>query len=208
MRVTTLTSIALVSFALSNPASAQNAASGGHGQGHGRHGQMNHGAMESSPDAAKAEFDHQFIDTMIVHHESAIEMAKLAADRAEHDELKQMARKMMNDQQKETQQLQEWKKQWYGDKGDAVNMKMSGMAESMKNMPMEKLEAAKGAAFDAMFIDMMTRHHRGAIKMAEVARQKAKRPEIKKLSQDVMRVQKQEVAEMTKWRKEWKLSGK
>ena len=41
------------------------------------HSKMDHSAMKSSPDAAKADYDLQFIDTMIVHHQGAVDMAKV-----------------------------------------------------------------------------------------------------------------------------------
>ncbi|GIZ53297.1 DUF305 domain-containing protein [Noviherbaspirillum aridicola] len=208
MRVSHLTSIALVSLALAGPVFAQGGHAGMHGDAHGGKGPMSHDTMKSSPNAARAAFDHQFIDTMIVHHQSAIDMAQLVDKRAGHDELKQMARKMMDDQQREISQLQDWKQQWYAGKGDAVNMAMPGMAESMKGMPMEKMASASGADFEALFIDAMVRHHRGAVRMAELAQKKAGHPELKKMSQDIIREQKKEIADMLKWKKEWKLTKK
>jgi uncharacterized protein (DUF305 family) len=41
--------------------------------------------------AEAAGIDRQFIDMMVPHHESAVEMAKLAHERAEHTELKSLA---------------------------------------------------------------------------------------------------------------------
>ncbi len=146
----------------------------------------------------------QFIDTMDVHHQSAIEMSELADKRAEHVGLKQMARQIVDDQQKEIKQLQDWKQQWYAGKGDAVNMKLPGMAESMKGMSMDKLAASKGKAFDRMFIDMMSRHHQGAVKMAQDALGKARRPEVKQLAQNIVDAQKKEIAQMASWKKELK----
>lgn len=208
MRISQSAAILLFTLVLASPAIAQHS---GHDSTHGNRQisqDMQHGAMKSSPNATKAEFDHQFIDTMIVHHQSAIEMAQLAEERAAHDELKQMAKKMSADQKREIEQLQNWKQEWYPDKGDALNMRMPGMAESMKDMPMDKLEAAKGEEFDRQFIDMMMRHHRGAIEMAQTAQKKAKHPEIKKIAQEIIREQKKENAQMTKWKKDWKLSQK
>lgn len=212
MRLTKITLAALTALSFSATSIAQNK-EGHHSASPGTHSSqsgMSHGSMkmESSPNAARAPFDLQFIDTMVMHHQSATEMADLVESRAAHDELKQMAKKMTSDQQREVQQLQEWKKQWYADKGDAVNMKMPGMAESMKDMPMDKLKADKGDEFDALFIEAMARHHRGAIKMAAAARGKAQHPEIKELAQDVVSEQKKEIAQMASWKKEWKLSTK
>jgi len=205
MRTTAIALVSIAALSFSTSTAAQNKESHHSSQSGMGHGPMK---MESSPNAAKAPFDLQFIDTVVMHHQSAIEMADLVESRSAHDELKKMAKKMTSDQQGEIQRLQEWKKQWYADKGDAVNMKMPGMVESMKDMPMDKLTAAKGDEFDAMFIDAMTRHHRGAIKMAEAAQGKAQHPEIKKLAQEVISEQKKEIAQMASWKKEWKLSGK
>lgn len=215
MRVAQAVAALLCALALSAPALGQHAShSAGHaqdqGQGHGQgqmHG-MQHGAMQSSPDAAKAEFDHQFIDTMAIHHQSAIEMARLVEERSGRDELKQLAKNIIADQQKEMKQLQAWKQQWYAGKGDAVNMKLPGMAESMKDMSMDKLSAANGKAFDAMFIDMMTRHHRGAVKMARDAVGKLRHEEVKTLARNVVDAQKKEIDQMAAWKKEWKLAAR
>lgn len=164
--------------------------------------------MQSSPNAAKAPFDLQFIDTMTMHHQSAVEMARLVEKRSAHDELKKMASKIIDDQQNEIQRMKEWKEKWYPDKGDALNMEMPGMKESMKDMPMEKLEASQGQRFDAIFIDMMTRHHQGAVQMAQDALKKAQHKEVKDLATTVIEEQKKEITQMSRWKKDWKLGAK
>lgn len=202
-----LTSLVLSTSALAQGQGQSSSHSGMHG-GQSSQAMMGHGAMESSPNAAKAPFDLQFLDTMSAHHQSAIEMAQLVEDRSAHDELKQMAKKMIDVQQGEIKQMQEWKQRWYTGKGDAVNTKMPGMMESMKGMSMEKLEASKGDAFDAMFLNMMSKHHQGAVKMAQSALTKAQHKEIKELSKKVVDDQKKEIAQMAKWKKDWKLASK
>jgi uncharacterized protein (DUF305 family) len=120
--------------------------------------------MKSSPNAAKAEYDLQFLGAMSAHHQSAMDMAKLVDQRAAHEELK----KMIEDQQKAIQQLQDWKKQWYAGKGDAVNTQMPGMKESMRDMPMmDKLAASMGKQFASKGHELRRlrekRHEAGAI---------------------------------------------
>lgn len=210
MRTQSFAIAALTAIIFTSPAISQDKASSHSGM-HGSQssqGQMKHGSMQSSPKAAKAEFDHQFLDTMAAHHQSAIEMAQLVEKRSSHDELKQMAKKIIDDQQGEIKQMKDWKQQWYADKGDALNMKMPGMMESMKGMSMEKLEASSGDKFDTMFLDMMSKHHQGAVKMAQSALKKAKRPEVKEMAQKVVDEQKKEIAQMARWKKEWKLASK
>lgn len=159
--------------------------------------------MSNSANAAKAPADLQFIDTMAMHHKMAIDMASLAGSRAAHAELKTMASKMIEDQQKETAQLKGWREQWYPSKPEAMNMNMPGMPESMKGMSMDKLAAAKGEEFDRMFIDMMSRHHAGAIKMSETAAPKLQHAELKTFAKNLIAAQKEELAQMKGWKKSW-----
>lgn len=56
---------------------------------------------------------------------------------------------------------------------------------------------------DEHFIEQMIPHHDGAIAMAKLALQKAKRPEIKTLAQNIITAQEREVTEMQGWYKNW-----
>ena len=53
----------------------------------GDHGPGRH----SSSSGSGRNFDRQFIDMMVPHHEAAVEMAKIAQQRAEHTEIKHLA---------------------------------------------------------------------------------------------------------------------
>ena len=58
------------------------------------------------------DFDAAFISAMIEHHEGAIEMAELAASRAEHDEIKQLSQDIITAQEGEIAQMQNWQTEW------------------------------------------------------------------------------------------------
>jgi uncharacterized protein (DUF305 family) len=58
-------------------------------------------------------FDKAFIDAMIPHHESAIMMAKEAQTQAEHQEIKDLAGRIVAAQQREIDQMNAWRTQWY-----------------------------------------------------------------------------------------------
>lgn len=58
-------------------------------------------------------FDLRFIDSMIPHHEDAIVMAQEALAQSEHEEIEQLAQQIIDAQQAEIQQLQEWRAAWY-----------------------------------------------------------------------------------------------
>lgn len=58
-------------------------------------------------------FDKAFINAMIPHHESAIAMAKEAQTKAEHQEIKDLAGRIIAAQQREIDQMKTWRAQWY-----------------------------------------------------------------------------------------------
>lgn len=58
-------------------------------------------------------FDKAFIDAMLPHHQSAIEMATEAQTKAKHEEIKQLAKEIVAAQQREVDQMNAWRAQWY-----------------------------------------------------------------------------------------------
>ena len=58
------------------------------------------------------DFDKTFMQEMIVHHEGALEMAKLAQKQAKHDEIKSLAQDIMASQSKEIDLMQTWQGEW------------------------------------------------------------------------------------------------
>lgn len=58
-------------------------------------------------------FDKAFIDNMIPHHESAIQMAKDAQAKAQHQEIKDLAGQIIAAQQQEIDQMKSWRAQWF-----------------------------------------------------------------------------------------------
>lgn len=169
-------------------------------------GSMNHSTMESSPNAASAPYDLQFIDTMTDHHQGAVEMAKIVLQKTNNAQLKKFAENIIADQTREITAMKEWRDKWYAGKPAAINMEMSGMADSMQMMMgdgMKKFEAADGKDFDLMFLEMMTPHHAGAVTMGKEALQKAEHPEIKTLANNIIKAQEAEIKQMAEWKAKW-----
>ena len=162
--------------------------------------------MKSSPNAASATYDLQFLDTMSHHHQGAVDMAKVAVEKAQHPELKAFAQKIIVDQNKEIASMKDWREKWFAGKPMAMNMEMPGMNDSMKMMMgdgMKKMEAATGNDFDLMFVEMMTPHHAGAVTMAKEALTKAEHPEIKTLANQIIKAQETEIKQMADWKAKW-----
>ena len=166
-------------------------------------GMMDHANMQSSPNAASQPYDLQFLDTMIAHHQGAVDMAKPALDKAQHQELKTMAKNIVADQEREIAEMKRYREQWFAGKPQAINMEMTGMRDSMKGMDMKKLNAQTGNDFDVMFLEQMTPHHLGAVVMAKEALQKSEHREIKTLANQIIKSQEAEIKQMNDWRAKW-----
>jgi uncharacterized protein (DUF305 family) len=167
------------------------------------HSRMDHGEMVSSPGAAAAPYELQFIDTMIAHHQGAVDMAQLVPTRAQHDELNNLARSIVADQQREIAEMKDLRARWFGEKPPAINMDLPGMREGMRGMDLAKLDSLKENAFDLEFIHQMIPHHEGAIVMANDALSKDTNAELKKLAEDIVQAQGSEINRMHLWEKEW-----
>jgi uncharacterized protein (DUF305 family)/predicted small secreted protein len=63
--------------------------------------------------AEEKPFDRAFIDAMIPHHQSAIEMADVAREKSEIPEIEELAEGIISAQQKEIEQMTRWRQQWY-----------------------------------------------------------------------------------------------
>ena len=171
---------------------------------------MNHGSMNMSLGPKDETFDLRFIDGMTPHHEGAITMAQEALQKSTRPEIKQLAQAIIDAQQKEIAELKQWRTAWYPT-ASATPMMYSAdmghtmpMSEEMKsNMRMDMNLGAADDQFDLRFINAMMPHHQGAVVMAKEALEKSDRPEIKKLAQDIISSQTQEIAQMQQWKKAW-----
>ena len=168
------------------------------------HSTMEHGKMESSPGAANAPYELQFLDTMIVHHGGAIDAAQLVATRAQHKELIELAKAIIVDQQSEVAEMKQWRSQWFGDSPEAINMDLPGMRDGMKDMDLSKLDALKENDFDLEFIGQMIPHHEGAVTMAKDILTHDVHQELKGLAENIIRSQSDEIEKMKTWRESWR----
>ena len=69
--------------------------------------------MDPQQLANKEPFDKAFIDAMIPHHRSAIEMAQVALENSDNPKIKELAQNIISAQQREIEQMTQWRKEWY-----------------------------------------------------------------------------------------------
>ena len=164
--------------------------------------------------AADAEFnkgDVTFAQDMIPHHQQAVEMAKIALDpaRSASAAVKDLATRIQGAQGPEIELMTGWLSTWgqpipAADSADSMeghNMegaKSAGMEGMMTAAEMTQLEAANGPAFDKLWLDMMIRHHKGAVNMSKTAQTAGKSAAVKELAAKIVTAQVAEIAEMQK----------
>lgn len=83
------------------------------------------------------------------------------------------------------------------------SMSMNSNTSGMNHDAMQSSPNAATQPYDLQFIDTMTRHHRGAIEMAEMALKKSSNAELKTFAQKIIDDQKKETAQMKDWREKW-----
>lgn len=173
------------------------------------HGGMHHNmSMDLGP--ADVNYDLRFIDSMIPHHQGAVIMSKEALQKSKRPEIKKLANDIIKAQNKEIAELKQWRQAWYPSSGskpvayDTQQKKMVDMSsQQMQAMMMNMDLGAADNEFDLRFIDAMIPHHEGALVMAQDAASKSKRPQIKKLAQDIISSQQAEINQMKQWRQAW-----
>ena len=115
--------------------------------------------------------DVTFAQQMIPHHRQAIEMAEIALDPtvAAGPDVVALAGQIKAAQDPEIEQMTSWLQTWGQSTSDTIDMShgepMGGM---MTDEGMRALAAARGVAFDQLWLTGMISHHQGAIEMANV----------------------------------------
>ncbi|MEM6820273.1 MAG: DUF305 domain-containing protein [Pseudomonadota bacterium] len=115
--------------------------------------------------------DVRFMQGMIPHHEQALEMARLVAERTNNADVVDIAGRIESSQGDEI----EFMNGWLSDRSEAspeadghhsmhMHHQMAGMASPEQ---MAALADASGTDFDRLFLELMITHHEGALKMVE-----------------------------------------
>lgn len=145
------------------------------------------------------DFETQFMSMMIAHHDSAVEMAQLAPDRANHTEVKDAAQKIIDAQSSENKKIEGWLQQWY----NTTPMPPPPSMQQKSRSSMQKLQSADGNKFDKEFLTTFHMHHTDAIEMANLVPSRATHAELKTLAQNVITSQTAEKQQFASWLKEW-----
>lgn len=148
--------------------------------------------------AAGADFDRAFIDAMVPHHESAIEMAEAAKKAGlSQPELIEVADAILATQQEEIDQMKEWREEWFGSSEiDPDGAAALGMSMEQMGMQHDADALLRSGDVDTDFAQMMITHHQGAIDMAKLAQDRADHEELQELADAIIEAQEREIAVM------------
>lgn len=115
--------------------------------------------------------DVKFMQDMIPHHQQAVEMSALVADRTNRESIIDIAGRITASQADEISFMQQWLRdrdesapEAKSDHAMHMSHEMAGMASPAE---MKALAAAEGVAFDRLFLELMIAHHEGAVSMVD-----------------------------------------
>lgn len=143
--------------------------------------------------------DVAFAADMVPHHAQAVEMADMAADSATDERVKTLAADIKSAQEAEILQMTGWLKGWGEGTPDTSMMGMPGMDHApgmMSDADMAALGKARGATFDRSWVQLMIKHHQGALVMAREELRTGANAAAKQLASSIIASQTAQIVEM------------
>ncbi|MCM1950777.1 MULTISPECIES: DUF305 domain-containing protein [Streptomyces] len=147
------------------------------------------------PDERPNGADFRYVQMMVVHHRQALTMTSLAPTRAGSSQVRKVAERIAAAQQPEIGAMEGWLESNGGprDQGAHDHHAMPGMATEAQ---LAELRAAKGAAFDELFLKLMVTHHEGAVTMAAEVLAQGNNVLVEEMANDVIAQQTAEINRM------------
>ncbi|TDC94227.1 DUF305 domain-containing protein [Actinomadura sp. 7K507] len=144
------------------------ACGGGH-EGHGSSEPV--GAASDAPaSAGYNDHDVMFLQMMIAHHKQGVEMARVAAERAQGTKVRNLAAAVAATQSEEVKTMSSWLRTWSkpltSDHPAGAHAAHGGMpATGAKEI--RTLKQTTGAGFEPAFLNLFVGHQHGAVEMAD-----------------------------------------
>jgi uncharacterized protein (DUF305 family) len=139
---------------------------------------------------------------MIGHHAQALEMTALLPERSRREDMRLLAKRIEVSQEDEIQMM----RQWLEARGQEIPGAHAHHAPGAPLMPgmltpdeLRRLATSAGDEFDRLFLEMMIKHHEGALVMVRdliASPGAAQEPEISAFASDVDSDQRMEVERM------------
>ena len=147
-----------------------------------------------------------FLSAMVSHHESALEMARVADERAKDPFVKKLAGEIAAAQTREIDQMKEIHERLFDrelrpDPGAHDGLGLSAAEAGMTHSPHTNRMLRSADPFDRAFVDEMVPHHEGAVRMANVVLKRTKDAPLRTLAERIVSAQEREIQEMNDFRR-------
>ena len=133
-----------------------------------------------------------FAQMMIPHHEQAISMSETALKKSRNQTILKLSNQIKSLQGTEKSQLAYWLKATDSSMTMDHDMQMSGMLTVKELASLKRLT---GTQFDRTFLQLMIKHHQGAIEMVDLISD-SKNLEAKALAKAIKSAQSKEITSM------------
>lgn len=154
--------------------------------------------------------DVTFLQLMAYHHRGAVEMAELAEDRTDRDELLTFAEDAINMQQEEVEQMKSILAEAGIEPGQVLDQDLDDVRTYVTAIPGEPepneltdLEMLNGEEFDLRFIELFTYHHSGAVQLSRQVLDEGRSPAVADLAEGIIDMQVGEITKMYEWYLDW-----
>ncbi len=168
------------------------------------------GGDEEGGDSAAADKKNEgaekaFLTAMVSHHESALEMAKIAEQQGKDPFITELAKDIGSTQAREIAEMKDIYTRRFGgplkpDPGGHDGLGLTAAEAGMTHSADTNVKLRSADPFDRAFVDEMVPHHRGAIKMANVVLKKTDDASLRELAEEIIATQKREIEEMNDFR--------
>lgn len=112
--------------------------------------------------------DQAYIRHMTAHHAQGVELARIGAERAQDPHLRKLAMLMVASQAGEIKIFENWWLSWFDtEMPDCSTEERAAMPGYLTPAEMRAVKAAPSDQFDPVFVEAMSRHHSGAVRMAD-----------------------------------------
>ena len=169
--------------------------------------------------------DLSFLTMMPQHHQGAIEMARIALPRLERPELRDLAQRIISDQEAEIGEMDQFRSSMgqgtptagMGDMAAMMTMMLQAMPGAMQGTDMPGMSGGMAGPYferlctsetpDLEFIDQMIPHHAAATAMARAVIANGAFLEVRALAERMVDTQSIEIEQMRAWRDAWSMAA-
>lgn len=139
--------------------------------------------------------DVRYVRMMIQHHAQALVLTRLVPSRSGSAAVKRLAERVTSAQQPEIGTMKGWLSR-NGRTEQAEGHDHGAMPGMATDAQLKQLRAAKGKAFDKLFLQRMITHHQGAVTMATEVLSKGNNVQVEEMADDVVAQQTTEISRM------------